>query len=30
VTILRAQWSQNPDVYPYFTVRSLFLRKASS
>ena len=23
LTILRAQWSQNPDVYPHFTVRIL-------
>jgi len=23
LTILRAQWSQNPDVYPYFTVGNM-------
>jgi WD repeat-containing protein 76 len=25
VTLLKAQWSQNPDVYPHFTVRSALL-----
>jgi WD repeat-containing protein 76 len=24
LTLLRAQWSQNPDVYPHFTVRFAF------